>query len=66
MFHDLQPGNYAYWKRYYLKDYPQPRWTLIRCSKPAHAQQNCRELALDEYFPLRKGDCTELANREHC
>ena len=46
MFHDLQPGNYAYWKRYYLKDYPQPRWTLIRCSKPAHAQQNCRELAL--------------------
>ena len=23
---DLQPGDYSYWKRRDLKDYPQPRW----------------------------------------
>ena len=23
---DLQPGDYAYWKRYNLKDCLQPRW----------------------------------------
>ena len=26
MPHDLQPGNYAYWKRHNLKNYLQPRW----------------------------------------
>ena len=25
MPHDLQPGDYAYWKRHNLKDYLQPR-----------------------------------------
>ena len=26
MLHDLQPGDYAYWKTHNLKDYLQPRW----------------------------------------
>lgn len=26
MPHDLQPGDYAHWKRCYLKHYLQPRW----------------------------------------
>ena len=26
MPHDLQPGDYAYWKRHNLKDYLQTEW----------------------------------------
>ena len=26
MSHDLQLGDYAYWKRHHLKGYLQPRW----------------------------------------